>query len=199
MQYSTTSLAIYILRAAIASMQPGAPRCSLYDVAQHDVALPQASRDVRNCTQMGLETAAMASGRREGRGRALLSPESSAAQDSCQNSRSSAAIQADTGSDDGITSRRSSSRDKPATLQSMSCWGVPSGSNGSSQSSGAGALLNHCTPRVVMRGFPTDVPSTGMPEKSPESQRQAVSAAAGWNAGANYGTATWPTLYNATC
>lgn len=93
-------------------------------------------------------------------------------------------------SDDGISSRRSLDCEKPAGLESMSCWAA--------QSTSGGAVYTHasvrpkCTPRLVMRGFPANVPSTGMPEKLPEAESQAVSAAAAWNAGAKYGAGgTW--------
>lgn len=46
------------------------------------------------------------------------------------------------------------------------------------------------TPLVVMIGFPSNVPSTGLPEKIPVGERQAVSAAAAWNAGGNW--PNWP-------
>jgi len=135
-----------------------------------------------------------ASCRRDGRRRVPLSLKSSAAQLHC-----SSMSRAENSSDDGTSSRRSSDSGKAADLQSMSCWGLPVGSNGSSQSSGAESQRQHCTPRLVMRGFPTNIPSTGMPEKGPERQRLAVSAAAGWNSDANYFEAgNWPAQFNST-
>ena len=85
-----------------------------------------------------------------------------------------------TGSDASICSGSLETR-KPNQEVDLSCWQADE-----TDQSGTSQGLSYNTPAVITWGFPSNVPSSGLPDKLPTGKRQAVSAAAAWNAVGNW-------------